>query len=286
MCGSPKTYTGLGVGAHTFRARATDPVGNRGAAARRDWTISSSASSSASSSSASSSSSATSSSSAATSSSAAAYSTASSSSTASSTASATASTPRRPASARAARRPRCHLRPERRSTSRPSGSDSNPGTARAALADGAEGADTLTAGQRALVRAGTYAEDLDLDRAGSLLAPITRGGLSRRDGRSVTRQASHPLEISSSGAYLRFHGFVLERSPGHLRWQRRHLRPPHRAVRTTRFGCGKDQGVYTAEESHDAQILANWIHHNGEGVSATRATASTSKATTTWSPTT
>jgi hypothetical protein len=39
-CTSPKTYTGLGAGSHTFQARATDPAGNTDPTpASRTWTI-------------------------------------------------------------------------------------------------------------------------------------------------------------------------------------------------------------------------------------------------------
>jgi hypothetical protein len=38
-CTSPKTYTGLGYGAHTFEVRAIDGVGNVGTTASYSWTI-------------------------------------------------------------------------------------------------------------------------------------------------------------------------------------------------------------------------------------------------------
>jgi hypothetical protein len=38
-CASPKTYTGLSNGSHSFAVRATDAAGNTGAAATRSWTV-------------------------------------------------------------------------------------------------------------------------------------------------------------------------------------------------------------------------------------------------------
>ncbi len=38
-CASPKTYTGLANGSHSFAVRATDAAGNTGAAATRSWTV-------------------------------------------------------------------------------------------------------------------------------------------------------------------------------------------------------------------------------------------------------
>jgi hypothetical protein len=38
-CTSPKTYTGLSAGSHTFDVRATDPVGNTGAPASDTWVV-------------------------------------------------------------------------------------------------------------------------------------------------------------------------------------------------------------------------------------------------------
>jgi len=38
-CSSPKGYTGLADGSHTFQVRATDLAGNTGAAASYTWTV-------------------------------------------------------------------------------------------------------------------------------------------------------------------------------------------------------------------------------------------------------
>ena len=145
-----------------------------------------------------------------------------------------------------------------------SGSDSNPGTIGQPWKTIQKALGTLTAGQRALVRAGTYAESLDMTRAGSPLAPIS---VEAYPGERpvVSPSGDRPLEISSTGAYFRFRGFVLEKSPftsgGNVDIYGHDLEISGNEVR-----LGKDQGIYSAEGSYRAQILGNWIHDNGEGI--------------------
>lgn len=145
-----------------------------------------------------------------------------------------------------------------------SGSDANPGTATQPWRTIQRALSTLEAGQRALVRAGTYAENLRLSRAGSPLAPITVEAYPG-DRPVLTTAGSHPLEVASTGAYFRFRGFVIEKAPGNsggnVDIYGHHIELSHNEIR-----LGQDQGVYTDEDSHHAQILANSIHHNGQGV--------------------
>ena len=143
------------------------------------------------------------------------------------------------------------------------GSDSNPGTLAAPWRTVQKAFNTLQPGQRALVRAGTYAESLDMARAGTAAAPIT---VENYPGERpiVNGGGQRPLEVSSSGAYFRMRGFVLENSPydsgGNVDLYGHHLEISGNEVRNA-----QDQGIYSDEDSHDAQILGNWIHHNGEG---------------------
>jgi hypothetical protein len=81
----------------------------------------------------------------------------------------------------------------------------------------------------------------------------------------LTAAGSHPLEVSGSGAYFRFRGFVIERAPG-TSGGNVDVYGHHVEISRNEIRFGKDQGVYTAEESHHAQILGNWIHENGEGI--------------------
>jgi parallel beta helix pectate lyase-like protein len=123
---------------------------------------------------------------------------------------------------------------------------------------------TLQAGQRALVRAGMYAESLDMNRAGTAAAPIT---VENYPGERpvVNGGGQRPLEIGSSGAYFRIRGFVFENSPytsgGNVDVYGHHVEVSGSEVRNA-----KDQGIYSAEESHHLQILQNLIHNNGQGI--------------------
>jgi hypothetical protein len=144
------------------------------------------------------------------------------------------------------------------------GSDSNPGTLEAPWRTVQHALDVLQPGQRALVRAGTYAESLSVSRAGTPTAPITIENYSG-ERPLVNGGGERPLDISSSGAYIRLRGFALERSPytsgGNVDIYGHHVEISGNEIR-----LAKDQGVYTSEESHHVQILDNWIHHNGEGI--------------------
>jgi hypothetical protein len=99
--------------------------------------------------------------------------------------------------------------PEHRSRQR----HGSPGTAAQPWLTIQKALDTLTAAQRAWVHNGTYAENLQIDRAGSPVAPIT---VEAAPGNHpvVDAAGSHPLEVGSSGAYFRFRGFVIQDAPG------------------------------------------------------------------------
>jgi len=145
-----------------------------------------------------------------------------------------------------------------------SGSDSNPGTLAQPWRTVQHALDLLQPNQRVLVRAGTYAESLYMDRAGTATAPIT---IENYPGERpvVNGGGQRPLEISSSGAYFRARGFVFENSPynsgGNIDLYGHHLDISANEVRNA-----QDQGIYAAEESDHVQILGNWIHDNGQGV--------------------
>ena len=144
------------------------------------------------------------------------------------------------------------------------GSDSSPGTQAQPWRTIQKALNTLTAGQRALVRAGTYSENLNMSRAGTAAAPITVEAFPG-ERPVLTSAGNHPLRVETGGAYFRFRGFTIERSPlnsgGNVDLYGHHLEISGNEIR-----LGQDQGIYTAEESHHAQILGNWIHDNGKGI--------------------
>ena len=144
------------------------------------------------------------------------------------------------------------------------GVDAGPGTQAQPWKTIQKALNTLTAGQRALVRAGTYAENLDMSRAGSPLAPITVENFPNEHP-VLTAAGSHPLEVSSSGSYFRFRGFVIEKAPGNSGGNV-DIYGHHIELSGNEIRLSQDQGVYTDEGSHHAQILGNWIHDNGQGV--------------------
>jgi hypothetical protein len=146
----------------------------------------------------------------------------------------------------------------------PGGSNGGAGTLGAPWRSIQKALDTLKPGQRALVRAGTYTEDLEMRRAGTASAPITVEAYPGE--RPVLASAgSHPLEVGDEGAYFRFSGFVVEKHPGtsggNIDVYGHHVELSGNEIRR-----GTDQGIYTAEESHHVQILGNWIHDNGKGI--------------------
>jgi hypothetical protein len=145
-----------------------------------------------------------------------------------------------------------------------SGADSNPGTLGAPWRTVQHALDVLQPGQRALVRAGTYPESLDIDRAGTAAATIT---IENYPGERpvVNGGGQRPLEVSSSGAYTRVRGFVFEGSPytsgGNVDLYGHHVEISGNEIRQS-----KDQGLYSDEDSRNIHILGNWIHSNGQGI--------------------
>ena len=145
-----------------------------------------------------------------------------------------------------------------------SGSNSNPGTRERPWRTIQAAVNRLRPGQRALVRAGVYREDVEMRRSGRRSAPITVAGYPGE--RPVLRSSGgHPLEVGSGGRYFRFRGFVVEGHPGtsggNIDVYGSHIEIVGNIVRG-----GRDQGIYTAEESRHVRILRNRIHHNGAGI--------------------
>jgi len=99
----------------------------------------------------------------------------------------------------------------------PTGSDTNPGTLAAPWKTVQKALNTLTAGQSALLRAGTYAQNLTATRGGSATAPITIRNYPGerailRPGTGATN--NQPLQLASGAQYLRFSGLTFEAANG------------------------------------------------------------------------
>ena len=144
------------------------------------------------------------------------------------------------------------------------GSDSNPGTAAAPWLTVQKALNTLQAGQKALVHAGTYTQALDLTRACTQTAPCTVEA-APGEARPVLRITNdHVLRAESSAAYWRFRGFTFRDSDitsgglvdiyGH-----------HIEISGSELTNSGDQAFYMDEQSHHVQVLGNWIHHSGLG---------------------
>lgn len=96
------------------------------------------------------------------------------------------------------------------------GADTNPGTAAAPWRTVQKAMNTLTAGQIALVRAGTYTERLTMTRSGTATAPITIRNYPAE--RPVIQAATgltdnHVLQLAGAG-YVRIQGLTLQGASG------------------------------------------------------------------------
>jgi Right handed beta helix region len=139
----------------------------------------------------------------------------------------------------------------------PNGSDSNLGTQSAPWQTIQKAENTLVAGQKALVRGGTYVQEVYWDKDGSPLAPVT---LEAYPGeRPVLRGSSHALEIVAS--YVRIRGFTLEGGQN----TNIYLENPsdHVEISANEIRGSADQGIYVEGNTAGHQILRNWVHHNG-----------------------
>jgi hypothetical protein len=143
----------------------------------------------------------------------------------------------------------------------PTGSDSNPGTLAAPWRTIQKAVNTLSPGQKAQIRAGTYDENVNIyGRSGTATAPIT---IEAYPGEKpiIGTGARRPIEVQSNSSYFRFRGLIFEKSPyesgGQIDVYGHHIEISNNEIRN-----GKGKGVYTDESSHHVHIIGNWIHHN------------------------
>jgi hypothetical protein len=145
------------------------------------------------------------------------------------------------------------------------GSDSNPGTRARPWRSVQKALQALEPGETALVRAGTYTENLLMSRAGTASAPIT---VAAYPGETVVLHAAetsgntYPVQIT--GSYFRLHGFVIENGLGtsdanvYLWGGANHIELSANEIR-----YGQDLGIFAAPTTRHLQILGNRIHDNG-----------------------
>jgi hypothetical protein len=99
----------------------------------------------------------------------------------------------------------------------PTGSDANPGTPTAPWRTVQKALNTLTAGQVALVRQGTYTESLRMVRGGTATAPITIRNYpgERPIVNAATGQTDNvTLQLGTGAAFVRFQGLTLQGATG------------------------------------------------------------------------
>ena len=146
------------------------------------------------------------------------------------------------------------------------GDDAGPGSLEQPWRTIQHALDTLTLGQTALVREGTYSENLRVTLDGTPNKPIT---ISRFGSEQVILRPaggpdnSYPVEIDSA-SYFRLHGFVIENAIGPssadvvVEDDSHHIEISGNEIRNS-----SDQGIFSERSTHDVQILGNAIHDNG-----------------------
>jgi hypothetical protein len=146
------------------------------------------------------------------------------------------------------------------------GRNRNPGTREQPWRTIQKALNTLRPGQRALVLAGTYTENLAFRRAGRRRAPIT---VAANPGDTVILHAASPIEgnwypVQISGSYFRLHGFVIENGRGtsdanvYLQEGANHVEVSGNEIRN-----GQDSGIFTDSATSYIYLLRNRIHDNG-----------------------
>jgi hypothetical protein len=145
------------------------------------------------------------------------------------------------------------------------GSDASPGTESQPWRTIQHAFDTLQAGERALVRAGTYTESLRFNRAGTPSAPIT---VEAAPGEAVVLHpaggGANTWPVRIDGSWFRLRGFVIENAAGDSStnvWFEANAH--HVELSGNEIRRSQDQGVYAESTTSNLWILGNHVHHNG-----------------------
>ena len=156
------------------------------------------------------------------------------------------------------------------------GADSNPGTINQPWRTIQKAFNTLTAGQIALVRGGTYTQSVVMTRAGSATAPIT---VRNYPGETAiihpggTGSMDYPVRITAGAAYFRLQGFVIEHGPldgtVNLYVSDGQQPQPQAAhdieIRENEIRDGMGTGVLVAPRTSRVHLIGNSVHDNGVG---------------------
>ena len=153
----------------------------------------------------------------------------------------------------------------------PTGSDGNAGTLSAPWRTVQKAFDTLTAGQVALVRAGTYSENVVVRRAGPALAPITVRNYpgERPVLHPSSVSPSYPLRLTTGAAFVRVQGFVIENAQGASTMNVVGLGSNPGAHDYEISDCEirfakNSSGVFIDNTNYDVWLLGNTVHDNNE----------------------
>lgn len=143
------------------------------------------------------------------------------------------------------------------------GSDSAAGSPAAPWRTITKATRTLSPGQTAVVRGGTYNESLSVSRGGTAAAPIT---LRSAPGESVVVQATgeEALELLPGAQYLRFQGMTFQGASGASSTNVYATAGVHHIEL---LGCeirgSARQGFFSEASTNSIQIIACNIHDNG-----------------------
>src|SRR5215217_1925250 len=149
----------------------------------------------------------------------------------------------------------------------PEGSDANPGTLAQPWATIQKALDSLMPGEIALVRAGTYSQNLLMSRSGTAIAPITVRNYPGerpvlRPGTGATDNM--PLQLGNGAAYVRFQGLTIEGATGPsttnvYAWGNAH----NIELSQCELRNSQRQGFFSEATTSSIQLLGCYIHDNG-----------------------
>ena len=147
----------------------------------------------------------------------------------------------------------------------PSGSDSSTGSSSSPWRTVQKALSTLAPGQIAYVRAGVYAENLQLSRAGTTASPITIRNYPGESAvlRPAASSPSYPLYLAPSAANVRVQGFVIENAVGSSTTNIYIDGADRIEVSDCEIRFSQRQGIFVEPSSTGVQILRNRIHDNG-----------------------